>query len=280
MIDFKNSYVIIGGVGAGKSLISRHLQEKVDLPVITTDLLRHCPKTLEEINSRLKNTENEIIEIQNKLNSCTNPAQSKKLEELLAEKKNDCWVLYEQRFYREKMPDLPNYHNYGYNGDVSNYLRKNFGMVAWHYYQKQFEQLLLEDICKHYNGPAILDMGGGMAISLDQDYLQLHNKFKVLAPTLYAKYFTRLDKIGFDRIQNVMQNFNNVIYLKLPEDYSNHGTRAMHDKLNPLFISSHQFDELATKIIDVSNLFNNNQINMNELNKITTHIQTSPYMGE
>ena len=60
MIDFENSIVMIGGVGAGKSLTSRALHEKTGMPVITTDILKRCPKTIEEIDERAKREQQDI----------------------------------------------------------------------------------------------------------------------------------------------------------------------------------------------------------------------------
>ena len=54
--------------------------------------------------------------------------------------------------------------------------------------------------------------------------------------------------------------------MQLPQDYSRHGTRASKDKLNELFISSKNFDALATNIVPVDNLFVQDENNEPALN--------------
>jgi len=277
MIDYNNSFVMVGPAGVGKSVVSRELSKKTGLPVINFDILRGCPRTTEEIDSRITTIKNQIKMIDMEIDKDSNDAVRFSLIKKRESLQNEIWVNEERRKLRELMPNLPNYDDFGYSGDVSEFLRSKFGDVAWHYYQKQYEQLLLEGVCEHFNGPAILDLGGGLPISLDSEYDKLRETFLELSPELYYKHFNHLDKIGFDKVKSVIDRFDNVTYLKLPQDYSRHGTRASKDKLNQLFIASGNFETLATNIVPVDNLFvqdenNNPKLNIEGLESIVDNV--------
>ena len=158
---YENSIVLIGPVGAGKSLISTKLGEKTGMPVITTDLLRHCPKSMEEIDTKKRQIVNRLAELDN-----CDSLDVDKVE--IGWLKNQLWVCKRQKEMRTLLPNVPNYEEMGFDGRVSNYAR-DLGLVEWHFYQKQFENQLLKSIVANMQTPAIIDMGGGMAISLDEE---------------------------------------------------------------------------------------------------------------
>ena len=47
MIDYQNSIVLVGTVGAGKSLVGRALSRRLHIDIITADEFRHLPTMLE-----------------------------------------------------------------------------------------------------------------------------------------------------------------------------------------------------------------------------------------
>ena len=58
--------------------------------------------------------------------------------------------------------------------------------------------------------PAIIDMGGGMAISLDEEYEDVANDLITFNPVMFKKYVD-MDQIGFGIIQNALAPFKNVV---------------------------------------------------------------------
>ena len=245
---FENSIVLIGPVGAGKSLLSSKLGERTGKPVITTDLLRHCPKSMEEIDARKDYIDRRIQELEILEGSSTD----KKIQEDLVRLRNESWVCSRQKEMRALLPNVPNYEELGFDGRVSNYAR-DLGMVEWHFYQKQFENQLLKAIVENLKVPAIIDMGGGMAISLDDEYEDIAYDLQAFNPVMFQRY-VNMDNIGFNHIQNALAPFKNVVELVLPEDYKESMEKASLDKLNDKFISSGQYAKLATKHVSVEGL--------------------------
>lgn len=138
-----------------------------------------------------------------------------------------------QKELRKMFPNLPNYHEMGFKENVSNFLKDNFGMVAWHFYQKQFEIQLLKEVMKQVENPCIFDLGGGLPISLERDYILLDKRFRKINKEIYLKNFN-LNLISFGNIKSILQSFKNVIYLRLPQDYKKIMERAGKDQLNQL----------------------------------------------
>ena len=105
----------------------------------------------------------------------------------------------------------------GFKQKVSTYIEKKFGKTAWHFYQKQFETLLLKEIVENIECPVILDLGGGMGISLDENYKKLEQLGRKIDNELFEKEFPHLDMIGFDKIKSLLLNFENIVNLQIPE---------------------------------------------------------------
>lgn len=138
--------------------------------------------------------------------------------------------------------------------------------------------MLLESICENVNGPVILDLGGGMPISLDGEYAKLQQRFLEINPTLFKMTFSHLDKIGEAQVKNVLGKFKNVCYLVLPTNLSNHGTRASNDVLNPMFVSSGQYETVSTTVkhINVEGMFTDEKKLKNILNQVTNSKRMQP----
>lgn len=265
------SVILIGPVGSGKSLISQKLSKETSMPVITTDLLRHCPKTIEEIDKKYENCLNRIEQTQIETKSAKKVSEYEKLKRRMDDLFLDCEILKNQRELRELLPNVSNYSDYGWNRDVSKYVMDRFGMVAWHFYQKQFENQLLQELISKLDRPCIIDMGGGMSISLDKDYHKLAEQFKEINEDLFRQYFD-LSKIGFSQIKTMLKPFSNIVELKLPYDYKKTMLKAKNDKLNPKFISSGQNRKLATSVVSVKGILQDGRPNDQVVNKIVKDI--------
>lgn len=259
---------LIGPVGAGKSLISSELGKRNNLPVITMDMMRHCPKSLEDILNELDKISNEIKKCETQLKSNPDKETKRKLNSLY----NDKWICERRYEMRKLLPNLPNYEELGFNGEVSNFIRDKFGIVGWHFYQKQFENQMLQALTQQLDFACIVDMGGGMSISLDEEYSKLDKQFRQLDEDLYLKHFD-LTKVGFAFIQESLSPFKNIVELQLPKDYSMF-ERASKDELNATFISSGQNHQLATMTVNVGDIIKDNHINWDGVAYICDKIET------
>jgi len=267
----KNSIILVGPAGVGKTVVSKRLSFQMDYPVICLDMLRHCPRDINVIVEKKDNLEEELyrIAVKTKDSGFLAKEDEGKVEYL----KNEIWITNSQIKMRKLLPNLQNYEDMGFTGKVSNYLRDNFGPKAWHFYQKQFENELLSSVLKQINEPCIIDTGGGMAISLDSDYEKLRTNFLSLDKELYEKYFNE-DKIGFKHIVEALKPFKKVVALQLPSNYKNSmsGARAAKDPLNEAFIMSNQYNEIAKQIVNTDGLIEENIVNEEALNNIVSQI--------
>lgn len=271
------SIILIGPAGSGKSLISTELSKKTGLPVIDTDIMRHCPKTIDEI----KNSDRDIIEklenLDKKLISCDD-SQQEDIKKQIADLKNSRLICAKQIETRTLLPNLPNYEDMGFNGEVSDLVKNKYGIIAWHFYQKQFENQLLQALTQQLDSPCIVDMGSGMAVSLDMYYKDLSKKFKKVDPELYLKNFD-LSKIGAYQIAGALHGFKNIVNLNLPNDFKYTMQKAAADELNTYFISTRQYQRLATSSVDIDGLINGNTFNPEVLAKIVGDIQQNTKEG-
>lgn len=268
----EESIVLIGPVGAGKSLISSELSKRNNLPVITIDLMRHCPKNVEEIKKQQIRIREDIEYWKKELISC----EELKKEEIKAQinkLKNDDWVCDRQIQIRTLLPNLPNYEDLGFNGQASKFLREKFGVVAWHFYQKQFENQLLQALTQQVDFACIIDMGGGMSISLDDEYSKLDKQFREIDEKLYTQHID-LTKVGFKHIQEALKPFKHIVELELPKDYASSMKKAEGNlEINELFIKSGQNKQLASHTIQVEGLTDGDKVDWNILKSICEEIE-------
>ena len=227
MIDYANSIVIIGGVGVGKTLVSNRLASIVGMEKLTVDEFRHLP-LMKDIKNTLSHPD-------------------------LPPRMRDEYLRY--KHLREKYPNIRNYSQFGFKPAVSQYLEHNFGKVAWHYYQKAFENMLVLELCEKLDGAVILDIGGGMPVSLDNEYSRLRSKFETLDRKLFYKEFNHLDMVGKGVTHAIYERFDNVVYLKSPEHKVDKSERAQDGVITKYFEISGDYETVADITIDTTGLY-------------------------
>lgn len=228
MVNFEKSIVLIGGVGAGKSTISNVMARKKDVPVISIDAFRRLPK-LDVLEARLNDPnfpDKEAIKRDIKL--------------------------------RKQFPTIKSYEDFGYDAEFSKQMQEKYGPIGWHFYEKQFENLLMEHIFETLDGEYIFDTGGGATVSLDKDYELI--KAKLSEDEL--KKFPHMDQIGFDKTKQILKKFSRICYVKLPQDKAKWGERAKQsERDNDMFLSTGQYEQLATDSIEMDGIYENGSIN-------------------
>ena len=270
---FNNSIVIVGAIGSGKSLFSEELARKTGLPIITADLLRHCPKNPNELVDRISKLKNDYDKLSQTIQVTTNKEELENLSKFASKLSNDIWSNERQLKMRKLLPNVANYKEMGFDGRASDFLRENFGITAWHFYQKQFENELLRQVVINLPCPAIIDLGGGMAISLEKDYSFLTSKFKSLNEDLFNKHIN-IEKTGFNHIEKALKPFKNVLYLRLPINYQKMKKARNNHDLNDLFINTKQYEKLSTLTIDTETIIEEEKINETMLSSVVNDIIT------
>ncbi len=234
MVNFEKSIVLIGGVGAGKSTISNVMARKKDVPVISIDAFRRLPK-LDVLEARL--------------NDPNFPDKEAIKRDILL---------------RKQFPTIKSYEDFGYDAEFSKQMQEKYGPIGWHFYEKQFENLLMEHIFETLEGEYIFDTGGGATVSLDKDYELLRAKMSEEE----LKKFPYMDKIGFDKTKQILKKFSRVCYVKLPHDKAMWGERAKQaERDNDMFLSTGQYEQLATDSIEMEGIYENGSINSELLEK-------------
>jgi len=231
---FDKSIVMIGPIGAGKSFLGKALSRKTSLPYFALDELRtlaHADKIEEEFSR------NDVPEEER-------------------ERHMRHWS--HQRELRKRFPDLPNYFDFGFDMSTSKAVKVGLGEIAWHLYQKGFETRLLNEFIMRLEKPGILDMGGGMAVSLDDDYEKLLRGMSESQRRLYLKHLTQDEHVGFNKVFLALAPFKNIVQLKLPADYKETHSKASKNSLNDAMIASRQFDLLARFTVSTDGLIYNN----------------------
>lgn len=270
---YNDSYILIGPMGSGKTLISSSLGKKLDMPVITLDMMCHCPHSIEEIEKEHKKLKNDKISAEKERELCTNREEYNHLTREINSLENDIWVCEKRAAMRKLLPNLPNFHDLGFKGEVADYLDKNFGGSARLFYRKQFENKMLQSLIEQLPCPCVIDMGGTMSVAMEDEYQQFAQKFEQLDKNLFYQNFD-LNNSRFDIIEQALKPFKHVVALSLPTDYKQATDRAAQDPYNEKFIQSGQYERLATQIIDVSHLVQDNKINREKLYEIVNTISS------
>lgn len=276
MINKRKSIAIIGPAGVGKSLLSQRLADKTGLRVIHIDKLRHL-KHLEElflerkrVEINIDNLQNHRLDIIKKQKSLLISAVTKMFlrEDLLSLNSE---IDREQKHLediksdielRKFLPNLKNYNDMGFNSRTSKEYEKCFGFLGWHYYQKPFEVQLITELYSQLQGPYILDFGAGQAISLQQIREDIERQGMAF----------RHNMTDLKSTKRLFDDFSQIVYLKLPDNYQNSRLRASKNGLNPYFIESGQYDDLATISFDTQNMFKEYMVKTKERDKKVVEI--------
>ncbi len=269
---FEKSIVLLGPVGVGKSFLSEQLGKKYGLPVVCLDLMRHCPTRLSDITLKKLRLLQKASGLKKQLELCLVDKDIEALKEKLKETNALIWNCEQEYKTRELFPKLPNYEIMGFNGDISNYIRVNFGVGGWFFYQKQFENQLLQALVEQIETPCIIDMGGGMAVSPQGMMRGFDKLFREVNEEVYLKNMNT-SMLSFSIIEDSLKPFKNVIGLKLPQDYKKNMKKASDNRdFNDLLIPSGQYDLLSKKNISVDGLIEGEKINKEKMSEIIESI--------
>ncbi len=274
----QQSIMLMGPVGAGKSLLSQNLEKRTGKLAITLDIMRHCPKHIEDIMAEKETAERKIIVIKDMLSAETDPKRIAELEKQLASTKNFSGVCTQRLAIRQALPKLPNYEEMGYNENVSRAVQdiaRQNGLnphIAWHYYQKQFENDMLEALIKQLQQPAIIDLGGGVPICPTKDYQIIYDAAKKQGLNI-EKYMPKPEVLE-KQTNEVFSAFpkENIFYLELPKDYKKTMEKAGNEPLNDVFISTGQYQERAGEIIKVGEMIEGKTINQDAVDRNCAYI--------
>lgn len=217
--------VLNGPMGSGKTVISFALADKLGMKAINLDTFRFLARRAEAYDPLIEQEE-DAFEIQR---------------------------LKLHKSFRQQFPNIKNFIDFGYNGEVCKKFRNRFGILGLHLYTKQFDNMLLEEILNKLDEPCIIDMGGTMGIALEGKYRSLLSAAALEDPALIQN-FIKTEYMGFDKIQNFLTNFSNVVELRLPEDYKTTNRKASRSELNETFIDSGQYSAGATMTITTDRL--------------------------
>ena len=261
----EKSIVLIGPIGVGKSVIANELSINMGLDVISTDLLRFCPHNIEPLQQ-------ENIELQKQIDSKKTINlfllnKSKKIHNTIRNCEQKIHFNNKLIKLRTLLPNVPNYYEMGYRPEIAELISQNYGNIAWHCYNKEYEIKLMQAIVENLNEPLIIDTGGGVpnVLQNDREVALKDNNGKV-----YFSMGKNKTALIFDDIKKTFSNFGNVVYLKMPQRIESEKAK---DSLNESFIQSGQYEKLATQTISTENLIKNDKLNPERLKNIVCEIK-------
>ena len=85
--------------------------------------------------------------------------------------------------------------------------------------------MLLKKVLESLPSPCILDLGGGMTISLVKDYKKLYTLIRSINRNFAQKHLSP-HPVKFMEIKELLKPFKNIIYLKLPFDYKDQNSKS------------------------------------------------------
>lgn len=263
----KGTTVLIGPMGVGKSLLAKELSKKTGMPVLQLDIMRHCPKTIREIEKSEYETILDVVGLKEELNNVGDKLTDEARENIvkaIRSKENFISVCEKRKKLRAEYPELINYESIGYKfSEQYNIIEKakECGMdpnIVWSYYQKFYEIEFLRATVAQLKKPVILDLGGGVPIVLKEEF----EKCEYKARLLFVSNLQLRDAIPYtpDEMQKeldgVFESFDKskIVSLHLPENYEEQDRRSARDKLTKKFIKSGQYDNYAGATIDTTGM--------------------------
>ncbi len=238
------SIVLTGPVGNGAPLFAQELSKKTGYPVISFEIFKELPPksyldTMFAFSSETR--ESELYKLRRKFFQ----SEYIPLDEVEERLKN----------LRNLLPNVENFRQMNYNYYVPDFLAIYYSPIGRHYYQKQYENRLLKQIIENLSVPVILDISGGTAICLEENYKTIESHIVLEHRKQLDRFRAHLPNgIKFSETKELLSCFSNVINLQLPQNYS-HIEKAKNEAVNPAFIRSHQYEETATQNVSVEDCF-------------------------
>ena len=241
-MDLENSICLIGPIGVGKSLFAESLSKKSHIPVISMDDFKHLPKL------------NELEKWRRDLSTCPYHYSEYKVNKLFE--------------LRQKYKKKKNYADFGYSQEVEKDLVNSYGTGARDFYNKQFENMLLEEMKQKIEGKVIFEISAGVPINFDEDFNAIKNQMLEREPEKFEKYFPNSNYIGSEQTEKLFSDLKNKLYLQLPKNEKNYGNASIREKgTNTRLINTKQYEKLSTVKVSTDNFFEQKKINKSEIDK-------------
>ena len=247
MVDYQNSYVVMGGIASGKSSISKVLAKKVNLPIIKVEDYKHLP-SLDELN-KMK---------ENKDYSKYDPI---KLDDMIK--------------FRSEHPEFKSYEELGYNPAIRKELMDKYGEMADLMYKKQFENMIFKELCETLEGKYVFDTSTTLPLHFSVEFGKIKKQIIEREPDAIKKYIINEEMLNYEASTTLLKKFKNSWYAKLPADNTKWNETAKlptNIKHNQLFSDADGYSVCSKKVIDTEKLYENGNISENLITKEVDNI--------
>lgn len=258
MVNYNDSYCIIGAKSSGKSALANNLAKKLSSNgrsylKISLDDFKHLP-SLEELNNMKKNKD-------------FSKYKEDKLNELIS--------------LRTKFPNVKNFEQLGYSAELENNLKQQIGPSAVDLYNKQFENMLFKELCDALNSqpdntPVILDASSTLPVDFLNKIPNMKEQIKSTFPDTYQDYIKDETMLDNKVTEEAIRKFSNVWYAKMPADESkrnNDAKKPENIEINKKLTSGTEYESLATRTIDTEKFSDGSGIFKDE--NITKEVETN-----
>ncbi len=239
-MDKKDSIIMIGSSGSGVQQVSSRLKDIKKKPVIDFESFENLP-TLEDLTRRSE--------------SASGVEQG---------------VLAAMLELRKMAPGVKNLTELGFDAKVYDKIQEKHGAEAARLYKKQFQVMLLKEVCEQFNGACILQLPDSLVITNDAQNQEIISKVKAGEDAEFvSKNFPHIESATFAKIKETLAEFANVTYMKLPAEIEqwNETANRGDKQAKVAAMQSGQFEQLATRTIETSSILNGNEFDAEAIDK-------------
>lgn len=202
-VIFEQSILLSGLDSEASDMVARRLGEEKNLPVINLVLLKHCPKTIEEIEMQKQAFLREMKEKEDEFRRF--PEHEHEAQRKLAD-------FDEQIRLRKMFPDLPNYEELGYKPEIDKYIIDSYlcgdPSTVKHFYHKQFDIKFLQEFMARLKAPAVIDLGAELSATSIAYVKEILHKLKTKDIKFMRENFD-INAINPTQLMSILGNFKN-----------------------------------------------------------------------
>lgn len=255
--------VLIGLDGKAKDAVSKNLAEKLGYREVDFRLMEFCPYTTERIEVEIELAKRHLNELKTKLKFSLKPTRKEKIKNEIEETKQYILDMHNRIPLRESYFYVNSFPYIGFDRNIEKYIKENHDEKTYNVYLKKFENKLFDSMTICTKEPSVFKMPASAANVLQSEE-------EVCYESADKKLSFRLFKNDKEKVASEMKKiydkYKNVVYLS--QDLTEKNTEIEKE-----FVTDGQFEELATSVVDINGLIDENEkVDEDKLNSVTDQI--------
>lgn len=257
--------VLIGLDGPVKDAVSKALSIKLGMPELDFRLLEFCPMTVERAEIEIELAKRHLTELKIKSKFAVKQARKDSIKNQIGITKQYISDMQNCIPLREKYYHLPNFVYLGYHDDIGEYLKNNYEPKVHNAYIKKMENKLIDLVAGYTREPHVIKMTASASNVLQtEENVYYESPNKKMCFTLHKNDVEK----QVEDMKKCYSYYKNIVYIKQPIEDTNY----MDYSLDKEYLENGQFEQLATSVVDGSNLIQDGKINEDALDRVTDEI--------